>query len=117
MDHRYIDDHSVATRYLARALSPQERVEFEAHLVDCQECADRVLLAEMFHNCNGHVKEHPPKEHAPEEAPPKPPQEAQALRVRFEGSLTTWQRLWLFAAGAALLVLGPALLLVWVLER
>ncbi len=112
MDHRYIDEHSVAARYLEHALSPPERVEFEAHLVDCQECADRVLLAEMFHNRNGHLKEH-----APEAAAPEPPPESEALRVRFAGSLTRWQRLWLFAAGAALLVLGPALLLVWVLER
>lgn len=113
MDHRYIDDHSVATRYLARGLSPQERVEFEAHLVDCQECADRVLLAEMFENRNGHLKEHTLQKFAEEETPPKP----ETLRVRFEGSLTTWQRLWLFVAAAALLVLGPALLLVWVFER
>lgn len=55
MDHRYIDDHSVAQRYLDHSLSPEERNQFEAHLVDCQECADRLLLAEMFHARNGHV--------------------------------------------------------------
>jgi anti-sigma factor RsiW len=53
MDHRYIDEHSLADRYLDRALAPAERGEFEAHLVDCQECRDRLLLAEMFHARNG----------------------------------------------------------------
>lgn len=49
MDHRYIDQYAVAQRYLDHALSADERTAFEAHLVDCQECTDRVLLAEMFH--------------------------------------------------------------------
>ena len=39
-DHYLVIDHR---------LSPGERAAFEAHLVDCQECTDRVLLAEMFH--------------------------------------------------------------------
>jgi hypothetical protein len=49
MDHRYIDQFAVAQRYLDHALSAEDRASFEAHLVDCQECTDRVLLAEMFH--------------------------------------------------------------------
>jgi anti-sigma factor RsiW len=49
MDHRYIDQYAVAERYLDHGLSPDERAAFEQHLVDCQECTDRVLLAEMFH--------------------------------------------------------------------
>lgn len=48
MDHRYIDQYAVAQRYLDHSLTPQERAAFEAHLVDCQECTDRVLLAGMF---------------------------------------------------------------------
>jgi hypothetical protein len=54
MDHAYIDANSVAERYLDHALSPEELREFEEHIVDCQECADRLLLAEMFHARNGH---------------------------------------------------------------
>jgi hypothetical protein len=50
MDHRYIDEHSVAERYAANELGSSERSAFEAHLVDCQECTDRLLLAEMFHS-------------------------------------------------------------------
>ena len=49
MDHRYIDENSVAERYLDNALKLEEREAFERHLVDCQECADRILLAGMFH--------------------------------------------------------------------
>jgi Putative zinc-finger len=54
MDHAYIDANSLAERYLRHALSPDELREFEEHIVDCQECADRLLLAEMFHARNGH---------------------------------------------------------------
>jgi hypothetical protein len=54
MDHAYIDANSIAERYLDHALSAEELREFEEHIVDCQECADRLLLAEMFHARNGH---------------------------------------------------------------
>jgi hypothetical protein len=57
MDHAYIDANSVAERYLNQALVPDELREFEEHIVDCQECADRLLLAEMFHARNGHKPE------------------------------------------------------------
>jgi putative zinc finger protein len=49
MDHRYVDQYAVAERYLDHALSHEDRASFEAHMVDCQECTDRLLLAEMFH--------------------------------------------------------------------
>jgi hypothetical protein len=48
MTHRYIDEHSVAERYLERALPPQDHDAFEAHLVECDECTDRLLLAQIF---------------------------------------------------------------------
>jgi putative zinc finger protein len=54
MDHAYIDANSIAERYLDHALSAEELREFEEHIVDCQECSDRLLLAEMFHARNGH---------------------------------------------------------------
>ena len=56
MDHAYIDANSIAERYLGHALSAGELREFEEHIVDCQECADRLLLAEMFHAHNGHKR-------------------------------------------------------------
>jgi hypothetical protein len=49
MDHQYIDANAVAERYLGNRLRLKEREDFERHLVDCQECADRLLLAGMFH--------------------------------------------------------------------
>ena len=61
MDHAYIDANSVAERYLDHALSPEDLRAFEEHLVDCQECADRLLLAEMFHARNGHKPKADPR--------------------------------------------------------
>jgi len=58
MNHRYIDETSVAQRYLEHRLAPDEQAEFEAHLLGrngpggdgkgCDECADRLLLAQIF---------------------------------------------------------------------
>ena len=61
MDHAYIDANSVAERYLDHALSPEDLRAFEEHIVDCQECADRLLLAEMFHARNGHKTNRDPR--------------------------------------------------------
>ncbi len=98
MDHRYIDTHSVAGRYLDHELSADQRAEFEAHLVDCQECTDRVLLAEMFHLRNGRRTAEPP------------------MTVRFVGRFTPWQLFWILAGTSILLVLVPSLLLLWVVS-
>lgn len=48
MNHDYIDRHDIAGQYLRNELAVPDREAFQAHLVDCAECADRVLLAEMF---------------------------------------------------------------------
>ena len=58
MNHRYIDEASVAERYLEHRLAPDEQARFEAHLLGrdglardghgCDECADRLLLAQLF---------------------------------------------------------------------
>ena len=61
MDHSYIDANSVAERYLNHSLPPEELREFEEHIVDCQECADRLLLAEMFYARNGHKAKPDPR--------------------------------------------------------
>jgi hypothetical protein len=95
MDHRYIDEHSVAERYVGNALSPEERSLFEAHLVDCQECTDRLLLAGMFHARQ--LNDAPaPSEPVPAERPPT------GLVVRFK----LWQ---------VLAICGIALLLLWII--
>ena len=108
MDHRYIDEHSVAGRYLDHELTAQERAEFETHLVDCQECADRVLLAEMFHSRNGRTPTGPAQQEKEAEAPEP------LLRVRFVSQFSPWQLFWMLASAALLLVLVPSLLLLWV---
>jgi anti-sigma factor RsiW len=73
MEHAYIDKNSIAERYISRRLTPEEREEFEQHLVNCQECADRIVLANMFRaqQLNGLKCADP---HAPptEPAPPVP---------------------------------------------
>ncbi len=91
MDHRYIDEHSMAARYIENALSPQERAVFEEHLVDCQECMDRLLLAGMFH--------------AREEPLP--------LRARFAARFRPWQLILIFAIGAILLLAIPSVVMLY----
>jgi putative zinc finger protein len=94
MDHAYIDANSVAERYLDHALSPAELGQFEEHIVDCQECADRLLLAEMFHARNGHTR--------------KPDREMVARVVLYKPTRVV---VMLLAAGLAI----PLICLVWML--
>lgn len=101
MNHRFIDDNSVAERYVSNALDPEERTAFEAHLVDCLECTDRLLLAEMFYARTNH--------HQPAPLP---------LRARIAATLKPWQLLVIFAIAALLLVAIPVLLIpLWQLLR
>lgn len=53
MDHRYIEEHLIADRYLLEKLSTEERAEFEEHYVDCAECLNRLTLAEDFRRALG----------------------------------------------------------------
>jgi hypothetical protein len=94
MDHRYIDEFSVAARYIDKALTARERAAFESHMVDCQECTDRILLAEIFHT------------REPNEAPPHLPPHAQLA-----AHLAPWQLLVLFLIAAVLLLAIPTLLI------
>lgn len=125
MEHRYIDQRSLADRYLDHTLSPPERAEFETHLVDCQECRDRLLLAEMFHNRNGIAKSEPapspsplpsPVPIAPANPPDAPANPPETMRVRFVRQFTPWQILAILAAAALVLVLATAAGLFWVLR-
>jgi len=79
----------VAQRYVGNALEPEERAAFETHLVDCQECTDRVLLAEMFH-----ARE----------------TDTLPLRAKLAARLKPWQMMAIFFATALLLTAIPALL-------
>jgi hypothetical protein len=107
VDHQYIDEHALAEGYLDHLLSPEERREFEAHLVDCQECRDRLLLAEMFHARNG-----VPKPIQLIEAAPAPPVTVTKLKP--------WGVLVFFAAAAlatVLLLWASAGLFHWIRPR
>lgn len=89
MDHAYIDEHTVAARYLENALTYEEREAFETHMVDCQDCTDRILLAGIFHAR-------------------QPGEQAVAAKAV---KLTPWQLLLLFVTAALLLLAIPALLI------
>ncbi len=112
LDHHYIDDNSITERYLRQGLPLDERRLFEEHLVDCQECADRLMLAEMFLLRNGHVSESPVVVQEPAVEKPaaeaQPPEPTLPLRARFALRLTPWQLFVLFVITALLLVSVPA---------
>lgn len=111
MDHRYIDENAVAERYLKRVLLPHERAAFEEHLVDCQECTDRVLLAEVFQVRNGSPERAlavPSFASAPAELP---------LRARIAARFSPWQLLLIFILAALLLLAAPTAGFLWELGR
>ena len=121
LDHTYIDDNSMAERYLRHALTSHERRDFEEHLVDCEECADRLLLAEMFLVRNGDVRGTYPAPiivEKPSEAPlfQQFAPERLPLRVRIAARLSPWQLLFLFVLTALILLSIPAVG-VWLQER
>jgi len=107
MDHAYIDAFAVADRYVKRTLPADERATFEAHLVDCQECADRILLAEMLRHAG--VKP------LPVQAPPR--LEQPARKARKVSSAKLWKLALLFAAAAAALLAVPTAVFLWELHR
>ena len=113
-DHRQIDQDGVVERYLNRSLPESQRLEFEAHLVDCQECLDRLLLAQMFKARNGGRNgiqyvdasfESQACELTASETrkdPHVPP-----LHVRLAARLSPWQLVTVLAVAALLLLLIP----------
>jgi hypothetical protein len=46
MDHRSIEDSDLVEAYVTGRLGTTERADFEAHLVDCPDCLDRVEAAQ-----------------------------------------------------------------------
>lgn len=111
MDHRYIDENSIAERYLKHSLLPRERTEFEAHLIDCQECADRVLLAEMFQVRNGAGRARPLLAE-----PVADPYEGLPLRARVIARYPPWALVLIFAVAGLLLLLVPTAMFLWELH-
>jgi anti-sigma factor RsiW len=116
MDHRYIDEHVVAERYLRHALTPEERPAFEAHLVDCSECTDRLLLVEMFHTRNGASHSVPQLSAATPEPAAEDPPESLPAHARFLAQFRPWQ-LALLLLAAAIVFAIPTLLFLWLIGR
>jgi len=48
MNHAEIEDLQIADRYLMGKLPPEEAVRFEEHYLYCQECLDRLEVAESI---------------------------------------------------------------------
>lgn len=115
MDHTFIDENALAERYLKHSLDPYEVAAFEEHMVDCQECQDRVLLAEMFRiRKSGKSK----PSFAPMIPPPEPvpaPASMQELpfRARFVAAINPWVLAALIFSAALLLVMIPSIVLYW----
>ena len=103
MDHSYIDRNDIAGQYLRKELDEGDRITFQAHLVDCQECADRVLLAEMFL----------PKETPAPVAPEPAPRQLLPLRARIVAYLTPWQIAGILVLAVLALLTVPAALFWW----
>src|SRR5579863_9779938 len=95
MDHDYINEHGVVSLYVAGKLSPDERLGFEEHFVDCQQCLDQIELTEDLRGALRQVA----KEDAarPRVAP----------QLRWVGS-GFWQQPRLLAYASLMLVFGLA---------
>jgi anti-sigma factor RsiW len=48
MDHADIEEQQIAERYVMGKLSPEEAALFEEHYLSCDECLDRLALAESM---------------------------------------------------------------------
>jgi len=46
MDHDYINEHGVVSLYVTGKLPPEERMSFEEHFVDCQQCLEQIQLTD-----------------------------------------------------------------------
>ena len=108
--------------YLHHKLTPEDRTLFEAHLVDCEVCRDRVLLAEMFHVRNGLARQPAPEpqqrtEPTVEVLSPEISYSYRSYRphrmtrmprrARFVAALEPWQICLILTIAALLLVLIP----------
>ena len=113
MDHAYIERNDIAGRYLRRELSATDRDAFQGHLVDCQECTDRVLLAEMF---EAQAAEPPPIP-VPNFSLTQPLTQKMPMRARIVAYLSPWQLAFLLVMAVLLLLAVPGTLFWWELQN
>ena len=111
MNHQYIDQHDIAGQYLRKELVGPDRDAFQAHLVDCAECADRVLLAEMF---NGEAAADPDIIPVPGFTMTQP---QLPLRARIVAYLSPWQLALLLLGGVVLLLAAVGGVFWWELRN
>jgi anti-sigma factor RsiW len=45
MEHTYIEENSLIDRYVRGTLSPEERLPFEEHFLDCPQCLEQLEIA------------------------------------------------------------------------
>jgi hypothetical protein len=48
MDHGYIQEQQIVSRYAMGRLDSADRIEFEDHLIDCPQCLDELELSDDF---------------------------------------------------------------------
>jgi hypothetical protein len=102
MDHRYIDDNNVPEKYLANELTEDMRAAFADHAVSCEECWDRLQLAQMW-------LEHQGQQHGQHQGQPQPPvfagahdnREAPSLGLFDEETVTAAAMTYAHSGGAA----------------
>jgi hypothetical protein len=92
VDHTYITEHDLVSRYVLGKLAPEESARFEEHFIDCPECLDRI---EMTSELRSGLRSLPRREIVGAR-----PQSAGA---RWLGVLRDW-RLLVFSAAATLLL-------------
>jgi len=115
-----VDQDDLVERYLSHTLSVRDRADFEAHLVDCQECRDRLLLAEMFHvrvAKNGSTHEEPAAKKSVATKLPETPSPEIPLRARFVANLSPIQILLILLTAAILLLALPTFYFLWQLRH
>lgn len=105
MGEGHIQSDSEVRRYFDHELTLEELTAFEEHLVDCEVCRDRVLLAGMFHIRNGLARDAWDREAATQ--PASPAGVMLPKRARFVAGLEPWQIWVILSLAALLLVLIP----------
>jgi hypothetical protein len=55
VNHEYIDRFDVAGQYVRQQLGEREQEAFGAHVLECAECGDRVMLARLFEESEKYV--------------------------------------------------------------
>jgi hypothetical protein len=108
MDHRYIEEQNITDLYLLGKLPAEERVRFEEHFIDCDECLDRLEMTEKFRRGLRSV--------ATEEAT-RARVYAQAGLLGWLARLSRWRQAGLLVSAVLLLIVLPTVFFVREIRR